>query len=178
ERVADADEILRPPEPVRRMLHAARPRVRRERLALAPAQARAEEHAGVLGHELIEAEPSAPRDIAPPLGHRADARPPAVMAAQREDVAVSELSDEIRKARHVAIDIVWRVHAERVAPVALADAKGRARAVRRLPEQRVAGERAVHELAGLVLREEVAIEVVRHVEVAHVEAELRVGRLD
>src|SRR5713101_733684 len=174
ERVADADDIFGPSQPVRRMLHAPRPRVRGQRLALAAAQPRAEEHAGVLGHELIEAEPRAPRDIVPPLGHRAHARPPAVMAAQRKDVAMSELSDDIREARHVAVDIVRRVDAERVAPITLADANRRARAVRRLPEHRVAGERAVQELARLVLREDVPVEVVRDVELADVEADLRV----
>src|SRR5439155_2043277 len=79
--------------------------------------------------------------------------------------------------RHVAVEVVRRVHAEGVAPVALADPDRRARTVRRRPERRIAAERRVQELARLVFREEVAIEVVRDVELADVEADAGIGRL-
>ena len=92
-------------------------------------------------------------------------------------MAAAEFGDEVRQARQVVVHVARRVHAERVAPVALADPERRARTVPRLAEQRVAAERGVQELARLVLGEKVAVEVVCDVELADVEPDGRVARL-
>src|SRR5947207_14377044 len=103
------------------MLDTAGKRVRRQRLALAAAEAGAQEHTGVLGDELIDADTGTPRHVLAPLGHRADARPPAVMPLQLENVATTDLGDEVRQPRHVAVDVRGGVEAEREAPIALTD---------------------------------------------------------
>src|SRR5205085_2269140 len=122
--VADPHLVLAALEPGRYQLNAGRQRAGRQVLVLAPAQPRPEEHAQGRRDELIDAEPGAPRDPAPIVRHRADAAPPAVVAAQREDVAPAQLADDVRQARKVAVDVAGRVNAERVAPVADAHADG------------------------------------------------------
>src|SRR5262249_20734520 len=119
-RVAGTDQIFRSSEPVRGVLEASRPRVRRQVLALAAAEPSAEERASVGDQQRTDAPPAAPGAARPPLRHRSDARPPPIVTGERKDVAAPQLPDEVRQSRQVAVELVRREHAERIAPVALA----------------------------------------------------------